>query len=53
MDYEKSTDELQQMILQLHVENKKISLKMNVKIIKVKFNNYIPNYEIKVNNEVM
>ena len=36
-----STDELQQIILQLHRESQKVKLKMNMKKTKMMFNNYI------------
>ena len=49
----KSTDELQQIILQLHRESQKVCLKMNMKKTKMMFNNYIQHYEIKILDEVI
>ena len=39
-----STNELQQMILQLHKESQKVGLKVN----KVMFNNYILDHEVEI-----
>ena len=36
-----TTDELKQMILQIHRESQKVDLKINIKKTKVMFNNYI------------
>ena len=47
-----SKDELQQMIMQLHRENQKICLKMNMKKTKV-FKNDLLNHEIKKHDEVI
>ena len=41
-----STDGLKQIILQLHRGSQKVGLKMNMKITKVVFNNFIQDHEI-------
>ena len=46
-----STDELQHMILQLHIDGQKVGLKMIMKKIKVMFTNFIQN-KIKLYDEV-
>ena len=48
-----STDKLQQVILQLHKESQKMSLKMNMKKIKMMFNYYIQGHEIEIHGEVI
>ena len=48
-----STNELQQMILQLQRESQKVDLKIFKKKTKVKFNNYIQDHEIKVDDEAI
>ena len=47
------TDELQQMILQLHRESHKVGLKTNMKKTKVMFNNYILDLKIKIDDEII
>ena len=46
-----STDQLQQLILQLYKESQKVGLKMNMKKTKVMFNNYILDHEIEIDDE--
>ena len=43
-----STDEMQQMFLQLHRESQKVDSKMNMKKTTVRCNNFIPDHEIKI-----
>ena len=47
------TDEPQQMILQLHRESQKVSLKMIRKKNLLMFHNYILDHEIKIDDEVI
>ena len=48
-----STDELQQMILQLHRQGQNVGLKMNMKKIWMMLNNYLLSHEIKIDDEVI
>ena len=47
-----STNKLQQMILQLHIESQKVGLKMNMKKIKV-ITNYILDHKTEIDDEVI
>ena len=49
----KSTDKLQQMILELHKNSQKVRLKMIMKESMVIFKNYILHHEIRIDNEVL
>ena len=47
-----STGELPQMIMQLHRESQKVSLKMNIKKTKVMFSNNMRYHKLIIDNEV-
>ena len=47
-----STDELQQIILQLQRESQKVGLKMNMKKTKLIFNNYISENKIEIDEVI-
>ena len=47
-----STDELQQIILQLHRESQKVGLQMNTKKTMVLFNNYKLDHEIEIDDMI-